>query len=360
MGDDSGAVLNQVRSDVTELRQLGEQWGLTSVEINSCISSAFKKKLTIATSEEIAKILKLKNKWSKIRIAFRVWLAFIIIISGLTVIVTQVEYVSNIVDKVTQPYDYYIMRAARLVSLPLHEKYNISSYHNKECLIENPYYEVEEEEEEVDCFRCDGIDSVRVTRLKDENELTDDAFFEPVLFRGLQKRIITFMDIVNLINREEVLQDSSLLLQQSSVDWMKSLNDLTQPGALEDVYAEENFHIQWTSRRMATSKFLKRLFPRPSVISKNLEIIIEKDLYISGPGAGGVPLETGTGTTFYIQGSGSRTLSFTPQTGCEDTCFAFDVTTEPGDVVIFPDSWYVELLANEEDEVSVSFVGRTG
>ncbi|XP_050409713.1 uncharacterized protein LOC126824515 isoform X1 [Patella vulgata] len=356
MGDDSSAVLNQVQRDVTELRQLGEQWGLTSVEISSCITSAFKKKLTVATTEEIAKKLKLKNKWSKIRLAFRVWLAFVIVISGIAVMVTKIEYLSNIVDKVSQPYDYYIMRAARLAALPLHEKYNISSYHNQECLIENPYYEYEEEE--VDCLRCEGIDSVRITKLKNENELTEDIFSEPVLFRGLQKRIISFMDIVNLINKEEVLQDSSLVLQQSSVDWMKSLNDLNQPGTLEDIYAEEDFHIQWSSRRMATSKLLKGLFPRPSVISKNVEVLIEKHLYISGPGADGVSLETGIANMFYIQGSGSRTIAFTPKAGCEESCFSFDVTTEPGDVVVFPDYWYIELLTNDY-EVSVSFLGGT-
>ncbi|XP_050409714.1 uncharacterized protein LOC126824515 isoform X2 [Patella vulgata] len=356
MGDDDDSVLNQVRRDVTELRQLGEQWGLTNLEINSCISYAFKKKLTIVTNENIAKKLNLKNKCSKIGFAFRVLIAFAILNFGFTVMVIKTGYLSGIAERVLQPYRYCIMRVVRLASLPLHEKYNISPYHNQECLIENPYYEYEEEE--VDCLRCEGIDSVRITKLKNENELTEDIFSEPVLFRGLQKRIISFMDIVNLINKEEVLQDSSLVLQQSSVDWMKSLNDLNQPGTLEDIYAEEDFHIQWSSRRMATSKLLKGLFPRPSVISKNVEVLIEKHLYISGPGADGVSLETGIANMFYIQGSGSRTIAFTPKAGCEESCFSFDVTTEPGDVVVFPDYWYIELLTNDY-EVSVSFLGGT-
>ncbi|KAK6183834.1 hypothetical protein SNE40_006426 [Patella caerulea] len=353
MEDEDVSVLKEVRREVIELRQLGEQWGLTSVEINSCIDSAFKTRLEIGITEKIAKKLQSQTKWSKIRFAFRVWLAFVILMSGFTLMITQTDYISKAVGKVLQPYGYQIFRVIRLASLPLHARYNISTYHNEECLIGNPYFE----EEAADCFLCEGIDSVRLTKLKREKQLDENLFQKPILFRGLQNQIISVMDIANLINREELLQDSSLAVY-SSVDWVKSLNDLNSPGILEDITNDKDFHIKWISRRMGTSQFLKRLFPRPCVFPKKFEVVIEKFLFISGPGSEGESLtgEARSRDLFYIQGTGSRTLLFTPRAGCEQSCSSFQVKTEPGDVLCFPYAWHVSLLPNE-DEVSVSFLG---
>ncbi|XP_050409656.1 uncharacterized protein LOC126824468 [Patella vulgata] len=155
MGDDNVAVLSQVRKEVIELRQLGEQWGLSQTEINSCIDTALNTKLETASKEIIAKKMQSEKKWGTIRFVFRVWLAIVIFISGFTVMLTQIEYLSD-VYRLLDPYRYDFLGMVRLLSLPLHERHNISSYHNEVCLIENPYFE---EEEEADCLFCDRIES---------------------------------------------------------------------------------------------------------------------------------------------------------------------------------------------------------
>ncbi|ESO97285.1 hypothetical protein LOTGIDRAFT_231492 [Lottia gigantea] len=350
---DDEQILRQVRYEVTELRKLGEDWGMSSGQINQCINEAFCQKLTSGSkiTEKIAKNIQEGTKWIKIRLVFRIWLVFIITVFGLVTLTNHTEYFGKAVDKMLQPYGYPIFRVVRLLSLPLHH-YNISSYHNRECVVPNPYFYDQEDE----CL-CQGITKVRVTKLRKEKELGKEFFEIPILFKGLQKELVPFEKVIKLVQDEyEILKDPSLLVD-SSVDWIKNIGDLNDIELKSKMNKEENFHVEWNSRRMSTSQTLRTLFPRPVIYPKKIEVVITRSLYVAGPHADGILLtENQAADLFYIQGWGTRTVVFTPRKTCEDVCDSFSVKTEPGDVLMFANSWDVKLLPNEEG-ISVSFMG---
>ncbi|ESO94627.1 hypothetical protein LOTGIDRAFT_239502 [Lottia gigantea] len=351
MANEDIEILRQVRNEVTELRKLGEDWGMTPSQINNCIEEAFGQNLTIQITEKIAKKIQQGTKWSKVRFAFRLWLAFIIVLFGFAVMVTNTDYLSRAIAKAMQPYGYPLMRAVRLVAVPLHH-YNISSYHNNDCLVMNPYF-IDSED---DCL-CQGITKVRVTKLKKDKELGMQFFQKPILFKGLKKDLVPLQNIIKLVQREtEILKDPSLTVE-SSVDWMKTIGDFNDLDIETRIYQEKNFHVEWNSRRMSSSQTLRSLFPRPVVYPKKSEIVILKSLYIAGPHSDGIyNMNNGhpANDLFYIQGE--RTVVFTPRYGCQDVCDSFNVKTEAGDILMFPNSWKVDLRKNTE-EMSVSFLG---
>lgn len=118
-----------LKKNAALLRKEAQQLGFTEDEINQCIEEALKES---DDNEELANSPKniARKCFHYFRVAAKVFLAILGVIFalwvGVMVLTTYHKPSEHLLGSVLQPYGYQIFRTIRLVTLPVHNMFNIT------------------------------------------------------------------------------------------------------------------------------------------------------------------------------------------------------------------------------------------
>ncbi|XP_046569460.1 uncharacterized protein LOC124277770 [Haliotis rubra] len=356
--------LAYVRQNVSELRNLGKEWGLTNAEIELCVQRAMSMKVNTKKSPKKkasnvqARKFAARKTWARCRCCFNMCFVLVgVLLVATTVTAGVMAYQAKSISpsRFLQPYAYNIMRVVRLsLSVPLQQVFHIDKYYETECLVDNPMFA----DPVMDCMNCQQMKTIR--------EMTTTTDFDlsivsgPMVFRGLQAPV-HLRDIWQVLHK---YQDNHMLTSHSldcTADWAQYTSDLARPDLLDKIIQDENFSCNWDSReKLFHGQLMRSLFPKASVIPSNAEICLQRNVFIDGKGAEHrkLPPSTLEGYSWYAQGTGTRTLVFRPHKGCDDVCQSLSVTVKEGDMVLFLSGAMDVEVSDNKEEISISYLGH--
>ncbi|XP_078463732.1 uncharacterized protein LOC144728292 isoform X5 [Lampetra planeri] len=230
----------------------------------------------------------------------------------------------------TQRWVYNALRRVRLLALPITRRYNLAAYHDQECLVYNPLYS----DPTPNCSFCAAVKSVI---LLDEFSNFTQYYYgqaDPVLVKGGQKDHVGLEDVQHL----HAVHGKTLDLRPDEVscsnDSVSSFSHLFRLFPTEETLARSSTTFQWKTQRVAGTRLLRELFPRPYFISPDSEVSLLKLLVLQGSQA------TPHALVFQLQfynawlaiGSGSLSLHLTPVPACHAPCRTLSVHAKAGDL----------------------------
>ncbi|XP_046376079.2 uncharacterized protein LOC124148814 isoform X2 [Haliotis rufescens] len=355
--------LAYVRQNVSELRNLGKEWGLNDAEIETCVQRAMSMK--VDTKElpkkkdrnSQARKFAARETWSRCRWCFNICfrlagVLFVATTLAAGVMVFQAR--SFLSYQLMLPYAYNILRAMRLsVSVPLQQAFRIDKYYDWECLIENPMFN----DPSKNCINCQEMKTAQEMTATTEFDISMSG---PMVFRGAQAPV-HLRDVWQVLHK---FKDNHMLAKhplECTADWAQSTRDLARPDLLDKIIQEEKFSCNWESRdHLFQGQLMRSLFPKVSVIPSNSEICIQRNIFIDGTGAQHrkLPGSTCGVYSWYTQGTGTRTLVFRPHQGCVELCQPVSVTVREGDTVLFMTGAMDVEVTDNKGEISISFLGH--
>ncbi|XP_075926472.1 uncharacterized protein LOC116947048 isoform X3 [Petromyzon marinus] len=224
-------------------------------------------------------------------------------------------------------------------------RYNLAAYHDQECLVYNPLYS----DPTPNCSFCAAVKSVI---LLDEFSNFTQYYYgqaDPVLVKGGQKDHVGLEDVQHL----HAVHGKTLDLRPDEVscsnDSVSSFSHLFRLFPTEETLARSSTTFQWKTQRVAGTRLLRELFPRPYFISPDSEVSLLKLLILQGSQA------TPHALVFQLQfynawlaiGSGSLSLHLTPVPACHAPCRTLSVHAQAGDLAPL-----IDTTGGEETAVS--------
>ena len=129
MDGDVHSYLSFLRQNVSELHQLGKEWGMTEAEISDCVERALQdepktpiKETNMSVARKIWHWIRVGLKWFFLSVALLLTLFTVLYVVSIFHVPTEM-YITGFL----QPYGYTIFRAVRLATLPFHDYFNITS-----------------------------------------------------------------------------------------------------------------------------------------------------------------------------------------------------------------------------------------
>ncbi|XP_032818315.1 bombesin receptor-activated protein C6orf89 homolog isoform X1 [Petromyzon marinus] len=254
----------------------------------------------------------------------------------------------QLVSRHTQRWVYNALRRVRLLTLPITRRYNLAAYHDQECLVYNPLYS----DPTPNCSFCAAVKSVI---LLDEFSNFTQYYYgqaDPVLVKGGQKDHVGLEDVQHL----HAVHGKTLDLRPDEVscsnDSVSSFSHLFRLFPTEETLARSSTTFQWKTQRVAGTRLLRELFPRPYFISPDSEVSLLKLLILQGSQA------TPHALVFQLQfynawlaiGSGSLSLHLTPVPACHAPCRTLSVHAQAGDLVYYStEFWRAAVVPNGAD-----------
>ncbi|GFN86723.1 hypothetical protein PoB_001322900 [Plakobranchus ocellatus] len=205
------------------------------------------------------------------------------------------------------------------------------------CLISNPWYK--DPLWDYHCSVCAEIHTFATPAQSVNKNLTVAPWalrtLQPVLFRGWGSSV-SLWDVHREVEAHPVVTtDSETLLTPSSNTsfHIKAWSDLAKPDLILRLSMDKKAHCLWYSRGYVHSHVFNQLFPRPSFVPTDTDISTTKFLLLDGQEVAAYTLNLkGSSTTLYMQGQGSREVSFIPRPVCRDLCSTVSAALRPGDV----------------------------
>lgn len=128
-----------LRENIDELRRLGEQWGLSTDEINTCIDKSLRG-IDDRGYSEVSTKNNARRTWCSVRkflaICSKTCLVLVLLLALLFGVAYNHEPTAHFIGKTLHPHAYGIFRFLRLATLPLHKMTNITcKLHNVTCCL---------------------------------------------------------------------------------------------------------------------------------------------------------------------------------------------------------------------------------
>ncbi|KAL5007344.1 hypothetical protein ScPMuIL_016150 [Solemya velum] len=361
MGIDSETeCLLYLRQNIVELKRLGEEWGLSADEINKCIDKSLGQ-----IEEQDSSAVFPKNNARYVWCSFRRCLAFCfktcLLLSVLLVLLCGCAYAhqptGHFIGKFLHPHAYDIFRFLRLATLPLHKVTNITYYYDSECIVQNPYFR----QPMMDCWMCHNIHDVKEVDSPSQVLINQwISYHRPILFKKTLTKPVGLIDLQQLYhkNAEDLDTMSYQLVSAGNASDIVNLKTLFTGGIEQRILSNTDFHMEWHSWKVLSSKLLRKLFPRPKFVLAEAEVSLKKTVLIDGHHHKHYKLPSSDNLhTWYTQGSGTHQLVLSPVDNCKQECSTFQTLLRPGDTLLFSHYlWKVDALSSG-DTISVGFIG---
>ncbi|XP_066912744.1 uncharacterized protein [Clytia hemisphaerica] len=230
---------------------------------------------------------------------------------------------------------YHTHRLLRIVTLPIFKIYDLSKLHDQDCIINNPF----KAEEQPDCGFCQGITKIP-TGVVDSPDVADMvAEDEPFVLNDVANYYdakITFQDLKQIFEKNPKELDEAVC-DIRKADF-KSMSDFFKQIPDEQTMNEKNLSIEWSNCHTYGTRFYRKIFLRPSFISKESEISFEKRLYFLQKGENSTVGPTEARSFYLYQVQGESTFEMKVQESCHYNCTTVPLTTtlKQGGIVVFP------------------------
>ncbi|KAF7279100.1 uncharacterized protein LOC143191520 [Rhynchophorus ferrugineus] len=317
-------ILRKFREDVNKVRREAQKLGID----NKTVDRLLHQRLGDIKNEN-SLIAKIRNN------IFKFCASLVVIFSVFLYVLLNVHTpTSSIVLRNVQGLTYPALKVVRIISVPFLKIFpSLTDLYDESCLIENPYFFVND----MECWPCKSVHSViDLTGLEHFNSFA--AIGEGTPFIAKTKQDSVFYKDLKLLYENytnELNTDSRRLkLYNTDVKDVKTLFSLKESNLSSDI------HIQWRINKMTTARIIRKLFPKPYFLPERSGQAVERFLIIDGPESRPFTLpNTECSYVFIIQGSGERTISLVPSKECQSECKTVSIILKPTYALLY-NWWY--------------------
>ncbi|XP_022899972.2 uncharacterized protein [Onthophagus taurus] len=333
--------LGKYVKEVENIRRKAQELSLNDEEINGLFKECF---------AQLKSPKKEKSKLKKIVWNFlKVFFLFIIIILILYVIINVHQPTTSIVLRNVQGLIYPGLSLIRFLMVPIIKKYpSLTKLYDESCLVENPYFYLND----MECWPCQNVYSV--IDLTDSNNHSMYHSGIPYIIKTNQS-LITYEKLMETyLNNKEIFDKDADRIKSSN-------NSLTQIKDLVEFNLKESSetHISWRINRMTPIQLIRKLFPRPYIISEWSGQSMERYVMINGPKSFPYQLPNfECSYVFVIQGFGEQTIILKPTQECFGECRTISVILKPS-YVLWYNWWYwrpISLPTRNATGISISYI----
>ncbi|XP_066276566.1 bombesin receptor-activated protein C6orf89 homolog [Branchiostoma lanceolatum] len=345
-------VYEKVSDSFHSLRKKGKDWGLSDEVIEKCIHQALEsggrsgeggRPVRSSCGQCLATFLKVMFV-----------IGFVLVLG--TVFVTYHDPTARRVAKATQDWAYPMLRASRMLTLPLTKWFNLEAYYEYECLVPNFLQPAKQP----NCWmykKVKGVPSIR--RAKNFT----DAYYgtaKPVIIKDAQEKEVDFSVLQSVYKQHKDSLDSGVKDFHSSNPDIQTLADVFNVQTAEDM--PEQTSIMWMSRKVVAGSVIRKLFPRPYIIEPESEVGLAKYIFIDTPGAPARNAAKDMGSadyphTWLTQGTGTREVWLKPVADCAQKQDEIIVILYPRDVLYYNYYYWQPEFHHHGDNISITFSG---
>ncbi|CAH1802905.1 unnamed protein product [Owenia fusiformis] len=337
--------------DIENIRDLGKRWGMNDAQIRKCLLEA------VGVKDDGEITVKPTLRHGIFQAMLTSILVLFILFVGLYFLVQVHEPTEHFIGKNLQHLNYDIFRIIRLAGLPfLHRFRSMEAYYEESCIVNNPYFEGNRP----DCESCKHERRIAITEniTSSKFDLHYASSTKILKIKNALKKKVSFEDLKASYDENKATYHATAGFVSSNPD-VQSMDELFK----QEDSTLQNIHIEGNYRKVSTAKALRQLFPRPDFIPADVEVSLDKAIFIDGPKSPLYTLITGTPhfqNIWYAQGSGSRLLRFRPYEHCLSECSIMEHIVEEGDIVYWNDVfWKVDSLpVHGEYKTTISFIAN--
>lgn len=248
---------------------------------------------------------------------------------------------------------YHETRILRFLTLPIFKFYDLSKFHNSECVIHNPFIQ----QEEINCELCEnvfGIDTV----IADDDLEEKIRLGSPMVVTGLlgyENVDVTFDRVKELFANNADDLDNNVCEIWLNKDYTK-ISDFFK--LTEDEVKSKNISIAWRNCHTYGTRFYRRLFRRPDFVSNKSEISLEKVMMVLQKDQSVDLGNVGQGEITYLaQAQGSSTIEMRIPEGCSYNCTEKPLTTtlNKGQIFMYPSTFWQITLKSVSEDLSILY-----
>ncbi|KAI8485092.1 hypothetical protein Bbelb_371980 [Branchiostoma belcheri] len=345
-------VYEKVSESFLSIRKKGKDWGLSDEVIEKCIRQALQPDGRSGEGGRPVRSSCGQCLVTSLKVMFLIGFALVL---G-TVFVTYHDPTARVVAKYSQDLAYPLMRATRLLTLPLTKFFRLEDYYEQECLVPNFL----QPPQQVNCLqykKVKGVPSIR--RAKNFT----DAYYstpKPVIIKDAQKEEVDFSVLQSAYKQHKARLDSGVVAFDSSNPDIQTLADVFNIQTAEDM--PEHTSIMWRSRKVVAGSVIRKLFPRPYIIKPESEVGLSKYIFIDMPGAPARDAAKDMAFADYphiwlAQGTGTREVWLKPVTDCAQKQEDIIVILYPRDVLYYNYHFWQPEFHHHGDNISITFGG---
>ncbi|XP_041472779.1 bombesin receptor-activated protein C6orf89 homolog [Lytechinus variegatus] len=334
----------RVEEKINHFKDLASQQGLTGSDIDDCIILALK-----ANKRQSKPASKLWRNLAQGTIIFSV------ILLCLWVVIINHKPTKQFFELLFFKTSYPVMRAVRLLSLPLARRVDLSYIYYSECALPNPLYHGATDFP--DCYPCTVVSSIEVI----EGASGYFSFGRPFMFKDPKVNQFTYGDMQTWHSKnQKIFSQTRADHVQSSNPFVHSTADLFTEERVEDDLEQSPFSFEWRVASAGSVRLVRNLCGKPSFIPSGSEVIPEMFLIIDSSSSypHNMPKPSFPGYAWISQSHGSREIVLSPVPQCKNNCTDVSLLLEPGNV-LFLDTRYWELQSFPfgDGGISVSCLG---
>uniref|UniRef100_A0A1Y1MH36 Uncharacterized protein n=1 Tax=Photinus pyralis TaxID=7054 RepID=A0A1Y1MH36_PHOPY len=332
--------LSQYKARVAALTKRAKELNLTDLEIQTVFDECF---------NELSKSSPTKSRPSLITLAAKITIGSLFIALVTYILLNVHQPTSSIVLRNVQGLIYPGLKVVRFLAVPILKKFpSLTNLYDESCLVENPYFYVSD----MECWPCEDVHSVI-----DLTGFSNYSLYQsgiPYIVQTNQP-YVNFKQLKHMyrLHKEMLLRDAGIIKSNNST--VQSLDGLFE----SDLHEHSITHVSWRINRMSPSQIIRKLFPRPYIVSDRFGQSVERFIMIDAPAAEGYSFpNTECSYVFVIQGSGERTIILKPSKECGSVCRTVSVVLRPS-FVLWYNWWYwrpISLPKENVTETSISYI----
>lgn len=251
-------------------------------------------------------------------------------------------------------YSYQQQRFLRFVTLPLFKLYDVSLFHNEECLVKNPFAA----KVEMSCDFCEGLDSIPTLHVDSVDVKSMIQGGEPFIVRdvpGYYNTSIGFADFQNMFEKNAQELDDAICKVWLTKAFYK-VSDYFQ--MTEEEVLQKKISIGWRNCGTYGTRFYRKLVSRPPFISKDSEVFLEKEVYIVQKNQN-VSVPRMEGEVYYIaqlQGESKFVMSIPSDCHYNCTSEPLEATIKKGELAVFTNGAWVTSFKSTSEGLSIVYI----
>lgn len=248
-------------------------------------------------------------------------------------VVLHVCFCGMTLDRLYDKYTYPGLRTARLLALPLLNRFpSLAYYHDRRCLIPNPFFSPMNESE---CWPCENLKAI--VDLTGHPETAENYVWSlvPFVVKDALRHNVSGQFLHSFLKAHKELTEDT------TVKFSSSLYGVHEPRHLLDwrkwqQAGDRSFHITWQLASPPAARILRKVFHRPHFVQNISEVSLQRFLLFDGRDAPSYYLpETDFSSSWLVQVEGSRLVVLEPSELCIRHCRLVSVLLRPNDILYF-------------------------
>ncbi|XP_011646053.1 uncharacterized protein LOC105432793 [Pogonomyrmex barbatus] len=334
--------LNEYRDSVQRIRQYAAACNVSEVETSKIFQACF---------EQLeAKYSKKTNRPSR---PLRIILLLVLIILIVLLCLRNQNWLNIVFIRISQNSIYPALYVLRKAAIPVLNLYpSLSELYDEWCLIENPYFYVDD----MDCWPCTVVHSV--LDLTGHNISRSFNIGIPYT-RAENDTRVKLKDLADLYWNNHDIFDKDAKRISSNNETFKTIRDVMDNGLDKFYTISPSTHISWRVNRMKPNRILRKLFPKPAETPNWWSQGIEKYIFIDESGSPPYPLPNPECSNIVVRcTAGARLIKMMPSSECIQHCRSLTILLSAGHTLWY-NWWYwrpVSLPVYNATDLSISYL----